>query len=444
MDLAKVKGGTTFGKDERSLLHEVCDSIGENDWTEERFDQAGDSENVFDTSSSVNWLVAEKAVDERVLPTIALLLDRGDRVDAKDKRGKTPLDLARRGRKELRAQDWKRVEAALSGHAPTPSSTPKAAKKSSTAAAPLDEYFHDSALALGVLGALMRDGVVKKASLAKVLDELDADDASAREAVAIQALHRSRVTPKQLAEIEALSFEVDEPIYTWLAEKIDVDLGGESEALVVGSLEGLQHLTGLKTLDLGYGYGAAPKLDPLFEHLDTFARLERFGAGAATLSKAFMRKLAERGIEVAEPNAKKTAAKKTVVQNPSTQAQAKKTAAKKTVVQNPSTQAQAKTTAAKKTVVQNPSTQAQAKKTATKAPAKKAAAKEGARRFELVEGGSSKFWEVELGARKVVTRYGRIGSAGQTTEKAFATKEEAEREHDRLVAEKTKKGYRET
>lgn len=64
-----------------------------------------------------------------------------------------------------------------------------------------------------------------------------------------------------------------------------------------------------------------------------------------------------------------------------------------------------------------------------------------ARRFELVEGTSRKFWEVSLSGCEVTTRYGRIGSAGQTTTKLTETTAAAEALVAKLVAEKTKKGY---
>jgi uncharacterized protein (TIGR02996 family) len=67
----------------------------------------------------------------------------------------------------------------------------------------------------------------------------------------------------------------------------------------------------------------------------------------------------------------------------------------------------------------------------------------GARRFEFVEGTSSKFWEISMEGSSVTTRYGRIGSDGQTTTKDFDSKVEAFKEYDKLVAEKTKKGYEE-
>lgn len=66
------------------------------------------------------------------------------------------------------------------------------------------------------------------------------------------------------------------------------------------------------------------------------------------------------------------------------------------------------------------------------------------RRFELVEGTSSKFWEITLADAPYTVRSGRIGTNGQTQTKAFDAASTAAREHDRLVAEKLKKGYTET
>ena len=63
------------------------------------------------------------------------------------------------------------------------------------------------------------------------------------------------------------------------------------------------------------------------------------------------------------------------------------------------------------------------------------------RRFEFVDGGSSKFWEISLEGSAFTVRFGRIGTNGQTQEKSFPTAEKARAEHDKLVAEKVKKGY---
>ena len=65
------------------------------------------------------------------------------------------------------------------------------------------------------------------------------------------------------------------------------------------------------------------------------------------------------------------------------------------------------------------------------------------RRFELVEGSSSKFWEIELGDTSFDVRWGRIGTSGQSQTKSFPTAAKAQAEHDKLVKEKTGKGYAE-
>jgi DNA ligase 1 len=64
-----------------------------------------------------------------------------------------------------------------------------------------------------------------------------------------------------------------------------------------------------------------------------------------------------------------------------------------------------------------------------------------ARVFEFVEGSSAKFWEIRVEGRSFVTRYGRIGTEGQVTRKDFDSEAKAEAEAEKLVTEKTKKGY---
>lgn len=63
------------------------------------------------------------------------------------------------------------------------------------------------------------------------------------------------------------------------------------------------------------------------------------------------------------------------------------------------------------------------------------------RRFELVDGKSEKFWEVEVEGSSVTTRWGRIGTDGQIKTKPLADAAAAEREAGKLVTSKTKKGY---
>jgi len=63
------------------------------------------------------------------------------------------------------------------------------------------------------------------------------------------------------------------------------------------------------------------------------------------------------------------------------------------------------------------------------------------RHFEFQEGSSSKFWEIERNGTAVTTWWGRIGTGGQSKEKDFGTESKAQAEYDKLVEEKTGKGY---
>lgn len=66
------------------------------------------------------------------------------------------------------------------------------------------------------------------------------------------------------------------------------------------------------------------------------------------------------------------------------------------------------------------------------------------RRFELIEGNSSKFWEIEQAGRDLNIRWGRIGTAGQSQTKSFDDGTKAATALNKLVSEKTGKGYKET
>lgn len=65
------------------------------------------------------------------------------------------------------------------------------------------------------------------------------------------------------------------------------------------------------------------------------------------------------------------------------------------------------------------------------------------RRFEFKKGSSNKFWEVTVSGNKLTVRFGRLGSAGQEKSKTFATPALAQKEENKLVAEKEGKGYKE-
>ena len=57
------------------------------------------------------------------------------------------------------------------------------------------------------------------------------------------------------------------------------------------------------------------------------------------------------------------------------------------------------------------------------------------------QGTSRKFWRAALAGRELTVTFGRIGSQGQSSLKAFDSEERAQREMDKLVAEKLRKGY---
>lgn len=61
--------------------------------------------------------------------------------------------------------------------------------------------------------------------------------------------------------------------------------------------------------------------------------------------------------------------------------------------------------------------------------------------LRLVDGKSKKFWTIETDGAKYTVRYGRIGTDGREQVKTFATAAEAEKAAEKLIAQKTKKGY---
>lgn len=62
-------------------------------------------------------------------------------------------------------------------------------------------------------------------------------------------------------------------------------------------------------------------------------------------------------------------------------------------------------------------------------------------RYEYQQGDSHKFWEVDVSGVELTTRWGRIGTSGQSTTKRFASEDAAQAAARKLVAEKVGKGY---
>jgi predicted DNA-binding WGR domain protein len=65
------------------------------------------------------------------------------------------------------------------------------------------------------------------------------------------------------------------------------------------------------------------------------------------------------------------------------------------------------------------------------------------REFQFTEGRSRKFWAIEVDGPRFTVRFGRLGTAGQAQTKEFGSDAEALKAADKLIAEKTKKGYAE-
>jgi uncharacterized protein YfeS len=62
-------------------------------------------------------------------------------------------------------------------------------------------------------------------------------------------------------------------------------------------------------------------------------------------------------------------------------------------------------------------------------------------RYECKDGQSNKFWEISLIGNELHIAWGAIGTSGRSQVKSFADTDKAMREMNKLVAEKTGKGY---
>src|SRR5262249_5265412 len=67
----------------------------------------------------------------------------------------------------------------------------------------------------------------------------------------------------------------------------------------------------------------------------------------------------------------------------------------------------------------------------------------GMRTFEYRDGKSAKFWTIDLQGDRFTVAFGRAGTVGQSQTKQFPDAARARKEHDKLIAEKLKKGYAE-
>jgi uncharacterized protein (TIGR02996 family) len=66
------------------------------------------------------------------------------------------------------------------------------------------------------------------------------------------------------------------------------------------------------------------------------------------------------------------------------------------------------------------------------------------RTFQFSDAKSHKFWTIDVKGKSFTVSYGKVGTTGQTQKKTFASPAAARAAADKLIAEKTKKGYAET
>jgi uncharacterized protein (TIGR02996 family) len=66
------------------------------------------------------------------------------------------------------------------------------------------------------------------------------------------------------------------------------------------------------------------------------------------------------------------------------------------------------------------------------------------RTFQFSDAKSHKFWNIDVSGKSFTATWGKIGTPGQSQTKSFPTGEKAQAEADKLIKEKTKKGYVET
>jgi uncharacterized protein (TIGR02996 family) len=66
------------------------------------------------------------------------------------------------------------------------------------------------------------------------------------------------------------------------------------------------------------------------------------------------------------------------------------------------------------------------------------------RTFQFSDAKSHKFWNIDVQGTRFTVTFGKVGTAGQSQTKALASAEKAQAAADKLIREKTAKGYRET
>lgn len=97
--------------------------------------------------------------------------------------------------------------------------------------------------------------------------------------------------------------------------------------------------------------------------------------------------------------------------------------------------------AAKKTVAEKSPTVKSSGKTSAVASSRSATTPGDKQYFELVDGKSAKFWEIVRSGTEVTVRYGRIGADGTSKLKDLVTEDAAVAHVEKLIGQKTAKGY---
>ena len=205
----------------------------------------------------------------------------------------------------------------------------------------------------------------------------------------------------------AISFRRTKMIKLLLDLGADPSLGKGKESPLAAAIE-VGSLQYVKTL-IAAGAKVAPVVKG--QTLEATAKAE----GHKDIASYFARL---EGGSAAKPAAKKTTTKKTSRSSAKKAVKKPKPAAKKTLTKT------ASKSAAKK-----------------KAKGKQRRGGKGARMFELSDGKSNKFWEIRVSGASLTTRFGRIGTDGQSKTKSFADAAACEAEANKLIRQKTGKGY---
>ena len=175
----------------------------------------------------------------------------------------------------------------------------KKAAKTATGAKPAARakaaLIPDPGLFLAVLESLTEEGLIEEDRLDPLLaeietsdEDLDPEDEEARVAAAIATLHTLPLDPEALARVERVDFDGGNDIYMLIEEVLEIETGGEADYYQLTSLQGIEALRSLVSLNLdGHGFREASlDLSPLAGH-PTLATLRLTGkcTGAQALER---------------------------------------------------------------------------------------------------------------------------------------------------------------